>query len=119
VLDGITTAYLVSLYGVEYEANLVARAFMERWGSVWGTVFHNLWGVGLVVSLWLLTYVSVGRWWDMAVKILRESLGVLMVLRMLAPINNLMLMFTVVALIDVLDIPTLVFTLVLGLPLAV
>jgi len=120
VLDGITTVYLVSLYGIEHEANLIARAFMERWGPVWGTIYHNLWGVGLVVSLWLLTYVSVERWrwWDKVVKTLRESLEVLMVFRMLAPINNLAFALVGVALIDLVGFTELVFTSALGLILA-
>jgi len=114
-LDMATTVYLVGLYGVEHEANLVARSFMERWGPLWGTVVHGLSGIGLVWGLWRLTYITTKRRWQKLIKYLREALEALMAIRMVAPINNLMFMFTGVALIDVLDIPTLVFTLVLGL----
>jgi len=118
-LDGFTTAYLVSLYGIEHEANLIARAFMERWGPVWGTVFHNLWGISLVWGLWKLAHATINwRWWDKVVETLRESLTALMVLRMLAPINNLAFMFTGVALIDVVDFTAYVFVSALGLVVA-
>jgi len=116
VLDGITTAYLVSVYGIEHEANLIARAFMEKWG-VWGTLYHNMWGVGLLLSLWLLTYVSVEKpwWWGRFVETIRESIELIAVLRFLAPLNNVLFMFTGVALIDMVDFATLIFVSALGL----
>jgi len=115
-LDGFTTAYLVSVYGIEHEANLIARAFMEKWGPVWGTIYHNAWGVGLLLSLWLLTYVSVEkRWWGRFVETIRESIEFIAVLRLLAPLNNTMFLFTGVALIDVVDFATLIFVSALGL----
>jgi len=113
-LDAITTIYLVSLYGVEHEANLLARAFMEMWGPVWGTVFHNLWGVGLVWGLWKIAHMSTRLW----ARALRESLDALMVVRIMAPINNFVYAFTGVALIDVLGFTTFVFVSALGFVVA-
>jgi len=113
-LDAITTIYLVSLYGVEHEANLLARAFMEMWGPVWGTVFHNLWGVGLVWGLWKIANMSTRLW----ARALHEALDALMVVRIMAPINNFVYAFTGVALIDVLGFTTFVFVSALGFVVA-
>jgi len=93
-LDVATTVYLANLYGVENEFSVSARAFMYAMGPS-GVIVLS----GIIVVVWGLWHIDRPR--------VRLALEAFMLVKMVAPINNLTLIISGVALVDVLGMPTL------------
>jgi len=94
-LDAATTMYLANLYGVENEFSVSARAFMYAMGPSGVIVLSGI----IAVVVWGLWRVDRPR--------VRLALEAFMLVKMVAPINNLTLILFGVAVVDVLGMPTL------------
>jgi len=94
-LDAATTVYLANLYGVENEFSVVARAFMYAMGPSGVVMLSGI----IVAAVWGLWHIDRPR--------VRLALEAFMLVKMVAPINNLSLILSGVALVDVLGMPTL------------